>query len=85
MRIEAIWERPHAHPRDGGTFFLCDDRLFYVSHETEYIGTNADGDRQYNEIGLKIQNAFKEDDRFDFEKADYFLRHFGGQVIAKFN
>lgn len=85
MKIIAIWERPHANPRYGGIFCLCTDgRLLHLSHEKEYDGTDKDGKRKYIETGNPFWgNAFKEEDRFDLIKADYFMRAFGGVLVWK--
>ena len=83
MKVIAIWERPIAHERYGGSFCLFDDgRLLEVTHEREFQGTDKDGKRIYTETGFpEWGNAFKKDDRFDVEKADYFLKHFGGKMV----
>ena len=84
MKIIAIWERPQADARQGGMFFLCDDRLLHISHKTEYTGLDAEGNRMYKELGLQISDAFEHGDKFDFDKANYFLNHFGGKLVIRY-
>jgi len=83
MKIIAIWERPQAHERYGGVFCLFDDgQFFHVSQEKEFNGTDKEGKRLYVETGNpEYGPAFNEEDRFSFEKADYFIRHFGGTLV----
>ena len=86
MKIQAVWERPVAHPRYGSTFFLLDtDELIHVCHAREFLGTDAAGKRLYREIGLEQSPAFNDEDRFDFAKADAWVRHFGGRLLARFD
>jgi len=80
MNIIAIWERPEAP--QGSTFILLDDRRFLaVNNETEFQGTDKEGNGIYQPTGFPAYYpAFFEQD-FDFKKADHFIRHFGGQLI----
>ncbi len=85
MKVLAIWERPQADVRHGGTFFLLDNtRLLHISHTKEYMGTDAEGNRKYKETGLLISDAFEHGDQFDFDKAHHFLKYFGGKLVARF-
>jgi len=83
MNIMAIWERPAANERYGGIFLLAKDgHLIYCAQETEFDGTDKHGNRIYKETGFPdFGNAFEEEDRFDFDKAELYLKHFGGQLI----
>lgn len=83
MKILAIWERPQADQRYGRVFCLLDDGQFLsLTHEKEYNGTDKESERIYIETGNPEWGpAFKQEDRFDFQKADYFIKHFGGKLI----
>jgi len=83
MKIIAIWERPVAHERYGGTFCLLDDgQLLEVTHEREFEGIDKTMKRIYTETGRpEWGSAFNEEDRFDLQKADRFLKHFGGKLF----
>lgn len=82
MKILAIWERPKANPKWGGTFCLVETgELLYLTQGREYTGTDAQGDRVYAETGTpEWSPAFHAADRFDFWEADRWLRHFGGRL-----
>ena len=83
MKIIAIWERPNSHPRYGLIFILLDDgRFLTVNHERISDGKNNNGERRRIETGNpEYWSAFNDEDRFDFEKADFFIRHFGGKLL----
>ena len=85
MKIIAIWERPQSHERYGVVFCLLEDeRLLTCGNDREYQGTDKDGERVYKETGLPDWgDAFDASYRFDLRKADYFMRHFGGQLVWK--
>lgn len=85
MKIIAIWNRPQADEIWGGVFLLCDNKqLLYCQQQREYDGKNANGKNRYIETASPDYSfAFKEEDRFDFHKANFFLRHFGGKLIWK--
>lgn len=83
MRIIAIWERPQAHPKWGGTFCLLESgELLYVTQGRECLGTDPTGEQRYQETGVpEYSPAFHADDRFDLDKADMWVGHFGGQLL----
>jgi len=83
MKIIAIWERPVANPRYGSIFILLDDgRFLTVTHERFSDGKFANGGERWVETGNpEYGPAFNEEDRFDFEKADFFIHHFGGKLL----
>ena len=85
MKIIAIWERPRADKHYGSVFCLTEDNRFItVKQETEYNGTDKNGNAQYIETGnAEIGNAFDDKDCWSFKKADYFIRHFGGKLVWK--
>lgn len=53
MKILAIWERPQADPKWGGTFcLLASGELLYVAQGRDFAGTDAVGNRVYTETGI---------------------------------
>lgn len=86
MRILAIWDRHEVAPGSKSIFCLLDDqRLLFVSLEEEYQGRDKEENRIYKETGnVDYQDAFKENDRFDFNRANYFVIHFGATLLKKF-
>jgi len=89
MKILAIWDRHKAAPNSRRIFALIDDgRFLEILPETEYIGTDAEGKRKYKDTGnMAIWNAFteNEDDRFDFDRADFFMGYFSGELLARWS
>lgn len=85
MTVKAIWERPQAHKRYGGVFCLMEDgRFLHLVQEKEDDGTDKDGEYKYIETGYpEFSNAFNAEYHFDFQKADYFIKHFGGVLVYK--
>lgn len=86
MKIIAIWDRRKVAPESKSTFCLLEDqRLLRLAPESEFQGTTPDGKRIYTDTGRPdYSSAFDENDRFDFQKADYFIKHFGGELIVRF-
>ena len=74
-----------ADKKYGGSFCLLEDgRLIHASLETEFDGTDKEGNTRYTETGnVQVSPAFNDEDRFDFKKADFFIKHFGGQLVWK--
>ena len=85
MKIMAIWDRCKVASKSKVIFALLDNESFVTIQPTqEYKGTDVQGKRVYSDAGdMDIYPAFKEDEKFDFNKADYFIRHFGGSLIWK--
>lgn len=86
MEITAIWERPAANERYSNVFVLCKDgRFLAVTHYLENDGRNKDGSIRTIETGQpEFSSAFPDKDDWDFQKANYFIRHFGGVLIQRF-
>jgi len=86
MKILAIWDRWKVAPESKSIFCLLDDqRLLYIGLEEEYKGTDKEDNRIYEATGNPdYQNAFNEEDRFDFDKANYFVTHFGATLLKRF-
>ncbi len=86
MKIIAIWDRHKVAPGSKSIFCLLDDqRLLFVGLEEEYQGKDKEDNRIYKETGNpEYMSAFKENDRFNFEKAHYFVTHFGATLLKKF-
>lgn len=86
MRILAIWDRHRVAPRSKSIFCLLDDeRLLFVGLEEEYQGRDKKENRIYKETGNPdYQDAFDENDRFDFNRANYFVTYFGATLLKKF-
>ena len=86
MKIKALWDRRKVAPKSRSVFALLEDgRLVDISPDKEYQGTDANGKRIYKDTSFPdISSVFKPENRFDFNKADFFIRHFGGELIAKF-
>ncbi len=85
MRIIAIWDRCKIASNSKVIFVLTDDERFMtIQPAQEYYGKDKYDKRIYRDTGnMDIYPAFKEEERFDFNKADYFIRHFGGNLIWK--
>ncbi len=83
MHIIAIWDRRRAAPESKTTFCLLQDgRFLTVQPETEYCGTGADGERFYKETGdPEFGDAFPGVNSYDFRKAHFFMKKFGGVLI----
>jgi len=83
--VVAIWDRSKIAPNSKSIFCLLKNgELKEIDVNTEYAGTNANGKRIYKETGhIEISEAFKETDRFTFKKANYFIKHFGGELLVK--
>jgi len=86
MRIIAIWDRHRVAPKSKSIFCLLDNkRLLYVRPAEEYQGKDKEENRIYKETGdVYYEPAFNEDDRFDFNKANYFVMRFGATLLKKF-
>ena len=86
MTIKALWDRRKVAPHSHSVFALMEDgRFLHITPDKVYQGTNADGKRIYRDTGFPdISPAYKEENRFDFNKADFFIRHFNGELIVKF-
>lgn len=86
MRIIALWDRRKVAPKSRSVFALLEDgRFLDISPDKEYQGTDANGKRIYKDTGFPdISPAYKEHNHFDFSKADFFIRHFGGELIVEF-
>jgi len=85
LKIIALWDRQKVAPNSRSIFaLLADGQLLYISPEEKYLGTDADGNRKYEDTGrIEISNAFNKEDRFTFKKANYFMVNFGGRLIWK--
>jgi len=85
MKIKAIWDRCKVASESKVIFALTDNEDFVtIQPYQKYLGTDEYGKRSYRDTGdMDIYPAFKEDEKFDFNKADYFIRHFGGSLIWK--
>ena len=82
MRILAIWERPVADPKWGGIFCLTDTaELLHLTQGRNNDGRDSAGNPRYSETGQPEWSHAFNTDPFDFNKADFFLRHFGGQLV----
>ena len=85
MRIKAIWTRDKIAPKSRSSFILLDDgRFLMVDPEREFMGTDKDGNRIYRDTGNpEFWNAFTEEKDWTFEKANFFIRYFGGELVFK--
>ncbi len=85
MKITALWHRPTPGIENKAVFaLLSDGRLLYITPDTEYNGKDKNDQRIYKETGKPdMSDAFAENDKFDFDKATYFLRHFGSKLIRR--
>lgn len=83
MKIIAIWDRCKVAPKSKTIFVLTDSEKFIeVQPEEIFCGRDGHDKRLYKDTGnLEIFDVYKEDEKFDFNKADYFIRHFGGNLI----
>lgn len=83
MRIIAIWDRRRAAPESKTAFcLLLDGRFLTVQPETVYCGMDAKGERIYEETGdPEFGDAFPGVNSYDFRKAHFFMKKFGGVLI----
>lgn len=83
MNIIAIWDRSRTAPESKTIFcLLSDGRFMAIQPRTEFCGTDHDGERVYKETGdLEIGDAFPWGYRYDFRKAHFFMKKFGGILI----
>lgn len=86
MKITALWDRRRVAPKSRTVFALMgDDKFLAITPDTEYQGKDKNEKRIYKDTGFPdISPVFKEENRFDFNKANFFIRHFGGELIVKF-
>lgn len=86
MKILAVWDRHKVAPKSKSIFCLLDDgRLLFVGPDTEYMGKDKEDNPIYEDTGKPdYQDAFNENDRFDFNRANYFVTHFGATLLKKF-
>lgn len=86
MKIKALWDRRRVAPSSRTVFALLENgRFLHITPDKVYQGTDAEGKRIYKDTGFPdISPAYKEENRFDFNKANFFIRHFGGELIVKF-
>lgn len=87
MKILAIWDRHKAEPNSKSIFVLTDDERFLSISPVEiFIGTDAEGKKLYKDNGnMEMFDAYKEGEKFDFDKADYYIRHFGGELLVRWS
>ena len=87
MKILTIWDRHKMAPNSKTIFALTDDERFLtIRPEEDYTGTDARGNSLYADTGnAEIFDAYEEGEEFDFDKADYFIRHFGGELLARWS
>ena len=85
MTIMAIWDRCKVASKSKVIFVLTDEEnLLTIQPYQKYLGKDDQDKKLYRDTGdMDIYPAFKENERFDFNKADYFIRHFGGSLIWK--
>ena len=83
MKIIAIWDRHKAAPNSKVIFVLTDDgRFLEFQPVQEYNGRDKNDKRLYRDTGnFEMFDVYKKDEKFDFNKADYFIKHFGGSLI----
>ncbi|MCK4522034.1 MAG: hypothetical protein KAU20_05655 [Nanoarchaeota archaeon] len=67
--VVAVWDRKKVAPDSKVIFVL------FVNGKFLYFTPTP--------VGLESWSAFGDEDVFDFEKADKFMRNFGGRVIWK--
>ena len=86
MKIKALWDRRKVAPKCRSVFALLEGgRFLNITPDKEYQGTDAEGKRIYKDTGFPdVSPTFKPENRFDLNKADFFIRHYGGELIAKF-
>jgi hypothetical protein len=87
VKIIAIWSRDKIAPKAKSIFILTSDGQFgEFEPETKYMGRDEDniiilgetGDFEfYSEEPLK-------GNKWDFKQANYFIKHFGGQLEKDF-
>lgn len=87
MRIVAIWDRQRAAPGSRSSFCLLEDgRFLMISPEQEYQGTDKEDNRIFKDTGRPEYNsAFNDEDRFNFERARFWISHFGGNLLYHIN
>ena len=86
MKIVALWDRRKVAPESRMIFALTDDGKFLeIEPETKYIGNDARGKSIYEDTGLpEYGDAFMGNVFWEFDKVNYFMRQFGGELIADF-
>ena len=63
-----------------------DERFLEVQPVQEFNGRDKNDKRLYRDTGdVEMFDVYKEDEKFDFNKADYFIRAFGGELIARWS
>lgn len=83
MKIVAIWDRQKAAPESKTSFCLLEDgRFLTVAPEKEYQGIDKEDNRIYKDTGRpEYHSAFNDEDKFDFERARFFISHFGATLL----
>ena len=83
MNIIAIWDRSRTAPESKTIFcLLSDGRFLAIQPRTEFRGISCGGERISKETGdLDIGDAFPGGYRYDFRKAHFFMKKFGGILI----
>ena len=83
MNIIAIWDKSRTSPESKTIFcLLSDGRFLAIQPQAEFRGIGRDGERVYKETGdLDIGDAFPGGYRYDFRKAHFFMKKFGGILI----
>ncbi len=83
MNIIAIWDRNRTAPESKTIFcLLSDGRFLAIQPLTEFRGTSRDGERLSKETGeLEVGDAFPGGYRYNFRKAHFFMKKFGGILI----
>jgi len=87
MKIIAIWNRDKVAPKSGSIFILTSDGQFgEFEPETKYMGKDVNNDIILVETGdfeFYPEDSLK-GNRWNFEQANYFIKHFGGQLEKDF-
>ncbi len=86
MKIKAIWDRCKVASKSKVIFVLTDEEnLLTIQPYQKYYGKDEHEKMLYRDTSdMDIYPAYKEDEKFDFNKADYFIRHFGGSLVRRF-
>jgi hypothetical protein len=83
MKIIAIWNRDKVAPKSKSIFVLTSDGQFgEFEPEIRYAGTDENGNNRVENTGwyqFWTEEPLK-GDKWNFEQANYFIKHFGGQL-----